>query len=167
MTARSLATRWSTSIVRWVDHGPKGILRGFQGFQETPFDSRTISIITSLSRCRNMQPLCLHKHTDNCSRKWRHAKAMSSPLLFVVLIAISLRTLRLAGDQIRPRVSTAKGMKIPQHQALPLHNEHPSPPHPAMPQHQPTQPTDLRESCKRLCTVASPINHYSYSSWSS
>ena len=28
----------------------KGVLRGFLGFQETPFDSRTISIITSLSK---------------------------------------------------------------------------------------------------------------------
>ena len=62
--------------------------------------------------CRNMQKLCLHncKLTHNCSINWQQPKAIPAPLLLVILIAMSLRTFRLAGDQ-SPSISTAKGVK--------------------------------------------------------
>ena len=43
-----------------------------------------------------MWELCLHKQADNCSNKWRIAKAIVVPLLLVVLTAIiSLKVLKL------------------------------------------------------------------------
>ena len=54
----------------------------------------------------------LHKHMDNCSRKWQKAKAEEAPLLLMVLKAMFLKTVKLLGDQ-RPQVSTTNGIKIP------------------------------------------------------
>ena len=80
-----------------------------------------------LKRCRNIWEL----EVDNCSMKWRQAKAVEAPLLLLVLTPMSLKVFKLAGDQ-SPSVSTAKGMKIPP--APPPRGEHPSPPHPVMQQ---------------------------------
>ena len=80
--------------------------------------------------------------------KWQQAKAVEAPLLLVVLTAISLKVLKLAGDQSPPSVSTARGIKIPQHPTPPrqllMVGSYPSPPHPAMQQHQLSQHTDSK-----------------------
>ena len=60
----------------------------------------------------NTWELYLHKHTDNCSRKWQKANAGEAPLLLVVCKATLLKTARLFGNQ-RPNVSTTKGITIP------------------------------------------------------
>ena len=75
--------------------------------------------------------------------KWQQSKVVEAPLLLVVLTAISLKVLKLAGDQ-SPSVSTARGIKIPQHPTPPPHGGHPSPPHPTMQQHQLSQQTDSK-----------------------
>ena len=81
------------------------------------------------------QESCLHKQVDNCSIKWWQAKAVEPPLLLVVLTAISLKILKLAGDQ-SCSVSTIQNPPAP-----PPHGEHPSPPHPAMQQYHLSQQT--------------------------
>ena len=87
-------------------------LKPWAGESTSGLSSHRGLIGNKLRRCRNIRELCLHKQVDNCSMKWQQAKAMEAPLLLVVLTAISLKVLKLAGDQ-SPSVSTARGIKIP------------------------------------------------------
>ena len=60
----------------------------------------------------NIHELYLHRHTDNCSKKWQKAKVEEAPLLLVVHKAMFLKTPKLCGDH-KLRDCTTKGIKIP------------------------------------------------------